>query len=54
MLKIDIDEMRYKYKHGVYSVEQMVNFVKYKVISKEQFFEITRLHYDGVIDNRNL
>ena len=44
-----IDIITYKWKQGVYSLSDMVILVKYKNITPEQFFEITRLHYDAVI-----
>lgn len=39
----------YKWEHGVFSIEDMIRMVDSKILSKEQFFEITRYNYDGVM-----
>ena len=38
--------IRYKYQIGVYGIPQMRQLVSNKIITKEQYFEITRKHYD--------
>lgn len=46
-----IELIQYKYKNGVYGLEDMIKFVKQEIISKQQFFEVTRYNFDGVIKN---
>ena len=38
----------YKWEEGVYSLQDMVILVKYKQLTPEQFFEITRYNYDVI------
>ena len=40
--------IQYKWQHGVYELEDMIQFIENKILSKQQFFEITRYNYDGV------
>lgn len=40
--------IQYKWQHGVYGLKQMMQKVETGIITKEQFFEITRFCYDGV------
>ena len=35
----------YKWDEGIYSIQDMLILVKYKKITPEQFFEITRYNY---------
>lgn len=44
--------IQYKWQHGVYGLEDMMQFVENKILSKQQFFEITRYNYDGVKSTR--
>ena len=39
----------YKWEGGVYSLEDMIVLVKYKQITPEKFFEITRYNYAAVV-----
>jgi hypothetical protein len=41
--------IKYKWENGIYDLTHMINLVIFEEISKEQFFEITRFNYDGVI-----
>ena len=38
----------YKWEQGVYSLQDMIILVKYKQLTPEQFFEITRYNYAAV------
>ena len=38
----------YKWDQGVYSLEDMLILVKYKKLTPDQFFEITRYNYDAI------
>lgn len=38
----------YKWEQGIYSLEDLIILVKYKQITPEQFFEITRYNYAAV------
>ena len=40
--------IQYKWQHGIYELKDMIQFVENKILSKQQFFEITRFNYDGV------
>lgn len=40
--------IQYKWQHGVYGLEDMMRFVENKILSKQQFFEITRYNYNDV------
>ena len=42
----------YKYDIGALTLQDMVKLVKDGFITKEQFFEITRYSFDGVIETR--
>lgn len=46
--------VQYKWSNGVYSLEDMMLLVKYKQITPEQFFEITRYDYEGVKKERGV
>lgn len=35
----------YKWEQGIYSLEDLVVLVKYKQITPQQFFDITRFNY---------
>lgn len=37
--------IEFYYQLGVYDVDKMIQLVKEKEISEQEFFEITRLHY---------
>ena len=41
----------YKWEHKVYDLQDMVKLVQDSVITKDDFFDITRYNYDGVTDN---
>ena len=45
-------EIQYKYEMGVLSVDDMCDLVASRVLTKEEFFEITRLNYDGINKKR--
>lgn len=40
--------IKYRWQYGIYGLEDMVGLVENKILSKQQFFEITRYNYDGV------
>ena len=42
--------IQYKWEQGVYELKDMISFVENEILSKQQFFEITRYNYDGVKD----
>lgn len=39
--------IEYKWEHGVYNLKDMVNLVLKNVITKEQFFSITRYNFQS-------
>lgn len=46
--------VEYKWSNGVYSLEDMIILVKYGQITPQQFFEITRYNYEGIMKNRGV
>lgn len=48
-----IELIQYKWDHGIYDLQYMVNLVYKERITKEQFFDITRYNFDGITENRN-
>ena len=40
--------IEYKWQQGVYTLQQMMRMVENHIITKDQFFELTRFYYDGV------
>lgn len=45
----DIILIEYKWNHGVYELKDMIELVKNQRLTKQEFFDITRYNYDGVI-----
>ena len=43
-----LNEIRYKYEHGVYSIEHLIKLVDQNIISKQEFKDICRLYYDAI------
>ena len=43
----------YKWEEGVYSLEDLLILVKYKQITPEQFFKITRYNYNTILEQKN-
>lgn len=41
--------LTYKWEGGIYSLQDIVILVKYKQITPEKFFEITRYNYAAVV-----
>jgi len=41
--------IQHKWIHGIYSLKDMISFVKDGTLTKEDFFEITRYNYDGIM-----
>lgn len=41
-----------KWNLGVYGLIDMMNLVKKEKISKEEFFDITRYNYDGILKTK--
>ena len=42
--------IQYKWDCGIYDLKAMVRLVEDKVINKDQFFDITRYSFNGVVD----
>ena len=43
------DLIQYKWEQGVYQLKDMVKIVQEKIITKEDFFNITRYNFDSII-----
>lgn len=43
-----------KWEAGVYTLQYLGYLVKKGILTKDDFFEITRYNYDGVKDSLNL
>lgn len=41
--------IRYKWESGVYRLKEMIELVKKEKITQQQFFDITRYNYNGVV-----
>ena len=41
--------IKYKWDMGIYSLEQIIRLVKNKILTKQDFFYITRFNYNGLI-----
>lgn len=41
--------IQYKWQHGVYQLKDMIKMVESDIITKEDFFYITRFDFDGII-----
>ena len=39
----------YKWHEGVYSLEDLLILVKYKKLTPDEFFDLTRLNYEGLL-----
>lgn len=48
----NIDLIRYKWECGVYTLEEIVTLVYRNIITEDQFFDITRFNFNGVV-NKN-
>lgn len=44
--------LTYQYKMGTCSLNDLIRLVKEKELTEEDFFEITRLNYQGLIKSR--
>ena len=44
--------VRYRYEMGVYSLQQMIEFVDKQWITRKQFKEITSYSYEGLTDKK--
>lgn len=42
--------IKYKWEHGAYNIKDMIKLVKKENITKEDFFIITRCHYDKIVE----
>lgn len=47
-----VDVIRWKYDHGIYTLRDVFDLVSFLVITKEQFHSITSFSYDGLKKNR--
>ena len=45
--------IKYKWQHGAYNLQDMIQFVENKTLSEQQFFEITRHYYNSVTKVQN-
>lgn len=45
-----INVIKYKWEHGAYNLEDMIELVKKENITKEDFFTITRYYYDKILE----
>ena len=47
-----VNILEYQYKMGTCSLSDLIRLVKEKELTEEDFFEITRLNYQGLIKSR--
>lgn len=50
MPKENIDVIRFKFIHGVYSVDDLIYFVKIKKMTEDDFKSITRYDYKSFLE----
>ena len=43
-----IDLLKYKFQQGVFDISDLIILVQLQYITKDDFFEITRLQYDPI------
>ena len=49
LIKIgSLDLLKFKFEHGVFDLKDLVMLVQGELITKEDFVDITRLHYDSI------
>lgn len=41
-----MNEIIYKWQHGIYDLKDMIKLVEENIISQEDFFEITRFKFE--------
>ncbi len=46
--------IEHKWKNGTYQLKDMVQLVRDKVITEQEFFYITRFNFYGVVETYNL
>ena len=46
--------IKHKWELGIYELVDMMNLVIENKITKQDFFEITRYNYDGVLKTRKI
>ena len=51
---ISYENIKYFYEMGVYTVENVIQYVKENIITKEQFHFITSYNYDGYCEIHNI
>lgn len=51
---MDKNLIKYKWQHGIYKIEEMLQFVKTNQITIEEFEDITSLSYKGIKKEREL
>lgn len=47
-MECDLELLRFKWQNGVLSLESIIQLVENNVITEKDFFDITRMHYNGV------
>lgn len=43
--------LEYMYSHGIYTIQDVMEYVKRGKITKDEFHSITRLYYDGIMNS---
>lgn len=54
MKEFNLIKIQEKWNCGAYELIDMINLVKKEKISKQDFFQITRYNYDGVLKTRKI
>ena len=44
-----MDVIKYKWETGAYNLQNMIDLVKNQELTSEEFFKITRLNYEAII-----
>ena len=51
---ISYENIKYFYEMGVYTVEDVIQYVKENIISEEQFYFITSYNFQGYCKSHNI
>lgn len=49
---MSISQIEYFWEHGIYSIEKMCSLVDRKIITEQEFHEITRKYYKAIMQKR--
>ena len=51
---ISKDNIKWLFETGVYEIEDVIKYVEFKIITKDEFHSITSYDYDGYCKTHNI